>query len=121
MSSNFAQLPSSENSSKEASSQLPPSALVVVPPGEDATNADIGGSNPSVTGPLSNLPVQLDVCILLPSFRVQDLLALTKERVLESGWSSTEDLPLWCGDVQLVWSEFEVVDTKLAVRVTRLV
>jgi hypothetical protein len=29
-------------------------------------------------------------------------------------------LPLAAGDVQLAWSEFEVLDTKLAVRVTRL-
>ncbi len=31
-----------------------------------------------------------------------------------------EDVPLSAGDVQLAWSEFEVVDTQLAVRVTRL-
>jgi hypothetical protein len=29
-------------------------------------------------------------------------------------------MPLCAGDVQLAWSEFEVVDTELAVRVTRL-
>jgi hypothetical protein len=30
-------------------------------------------------------------------------------------------MPLATVDVQLAWSEFEVVDTQLAVRVTRLV
>jgi hypothetical protein len=29
-------------------------------------------------------------------------------------------MPLTSGKVQLAWSEFEVVDTQLAVRVTRL-
>jgi hypothetical protein len=29
-------------------------------------------------------------------------------------------MPLAAGEVQLAWSEFEVVDTQLAVRVTRL-
>jgi hypothetical protein len=29
-------------------------------------------------------------------------------------------MPLAAGDVQLAWSEFEVVDTLLAVRLTRL-
>jgi hypothetical protein len=29
-------------------------------------------------------------------------------------------MPLAAGDVQLAWSEFEVVDSQLAVRVTRL-
>lgn len=70
--------------------------------------------------PLSKLPMQLDVTIPVPSFRVQDLLALEKGSVLETRWSSSEDVPVWCGGSQLVWSEFEVVDQKLAVRVTRL-
>jgi hypothetical protein len=29
-------------------------------------------------------------------------------------------VPLGSGEVQLAWSEFEVVDTQLAVRITRL-
>jgi len=32
-----------------------------------------------------------------------------------------DDVPLSSGNVQLAWSEFEVVDTQLAVRLTRLV
>ncbi|HVJ07595.1 MAG TPA: FliM/FliN family flagellar motor C-terminal domain-containing protein [Acidisarcina sp.] len=70
---------------------------------------------------LAVLPTQLDVCVPLPSFRVSDLLALEPGRVLVSEWGSMEDLPLSCGQVQLVWTEFEVVDQKIAVRVTRLV
>ncbi len=70
--------------------------------------------------PLAGLPMQLDVTIPIPSFRVQDLLALEKGAVLESRWPHAEDVPVWCGGVQLVWTEFEVVDQKLAVRVTRL-
>ena len=52
---------------------------------------------------------------------MQNLLTLEKGQVIESAWSHTEDLPLWSGGVHLVWTEFEVVDQKLAVRVTRLV
>jgi hypothetical protein len=70
--------------------------------------------------PLAGLPMQLDVTVPIPGFRVQDLLALTKEAILESRWPHTDDVPVWCGGVQLVWTEFEVVDQKLAVRVTRL-
>jgi hypothetical protein len=29
-------------------------------------------------------------------------------------------MPLSCGEVQLAWSEFEVMDSHLAVRLTRL-
>jgi Type III flagellar switch regulator (C-ring) FliN C-term len=70
--------------------------------------------------PLAGLPMQLDVTIPIPSFRVQDLLALEKDAVLDCRWPHAEDVPVWCGGVQLVWSEFEVVGQKLAVRVTRL-
>ena len=66
------------------------------------------------------LPLQLDLRVPLPSFRVQQLLSLEKGTVVETAWPHAEDLPLWSGGVQLVWTEFEVVDQKLAVRVTRL-
>ncbi|QNI34158.1 FliM/FliN family flagellar motor switch protein [Alloacidobacterium dinghuense] len=69
----------------------------------------------------AKLPLQLDLRLPLPSFRVQNLLSLEKGQVIESAWPHTEDLPLWSGGVHLVWTEFEVVDQKLAVRVTRLV
>lgn len=85
-----------------------------------------GNSTPGKTGlslaALSaRLRLQLDLCVPLPSFCVQNLLSLEKGQVIESAWPHTEDLPLWSGGVHLVWTEFEVVDQKLAVRVTRLV
>ena len=70
--------------------------------------------------PLAGLPVQLDVTVPIPRFRVQDLLALEKGSILESRWIPGDDVPVWCGGVQLMWTEFELVDQKLAVRVTRL-
>lgn len=82
-------------------------------------------AHPEVTvfaesSPLAGLPMQLDVTIPIRSFRVQDLLTLERGAVLESQWPHTDDVPVWCGGSQLVWSEFEVIDQKLAVRVTRL-
>jgi flagellar motor switch protein FliN len=53
-------------------------------------------------------------------FRVRNLLALAQEQLIESQWTSGIDLPLAAGDVQLAWTEFEVVDNKRAVRVTRV-
>lgn len=70
--------------------------------------------------PLSGLPMQLDVTVPVPQFRVEDLLALEKGVVIESRWSHADDVPVWCGGAQLVWTEFEVLGQKLAVRVTRL-
>jgi len=72
------------------------------------------------SSPLAGLPMQLDVTIPISSFRVRDLLTLDRGSVLASQWPHTDDVPVWCGGSQLVWSEFEVIDDKLAVRVTRL-
>ena len=69
----------------------------------------------------ARLPVELDVTVPLKDFRVRNLLALKPGTLVESQWSQGEDLPLGSGDVQLAWSEFEVVDSQLSVRLTRLV
>ncbi len=70
---------------------------------------------------VARLPVEVDVAVPVRDFRVRHLLALEPGQVIESQWSSGEDTPLAAGDVQLAWTEFEVVDTQMAVRVTRLV
>ena len=41
-------------------------------------------------------------------------------QMLSSAWLSTDDVPLKIGAVQLSWSEFEVVEQRMAVRLTRL-
>lgn len=70
--------------------------------------------------PIPQLPVELAVGVPVRDFRVRQLLALAPGEVIESQWGHGEDLPLASGDVQLAWSEFEVVETRLAVRITRL-
>jgi flagellar motor switch protein FliN/FliY len=70
--------------------------------------------------PVARLPVELDVVIPVRDFRVRNLLALAPGHLIESQWSNGEDVPLAAGHVQLAWSEFEVVESQLAVRVTRL-
>jgi flagellar motor switch protein FliN/FliY len=69
---------------------------------------------------IAALPVELDVSIPVRGFRVRNLLALEPDSLIETQWGHGEDMPLKAGDVQLAWSEFEVVDAQLAVRVTRL-
>jgi len=70
--------------------------------------------------PLARLPVELEVSVEIEKFRVRNLLALEPGQVIETRWVQGDDVPLRSGDVQLAWSEFEVVDTQLAVRITRL-
>lgn len=87
---------------------------------EHAGAATASSARTALTAMAAQLPLQLDLRVPLPKFRVQNLLSLEKGHVIETAWPHTEDLPLWSGGVQLVWTEFEVVDQKLGVRITRL-
>jgi len=71
--------------------------------------------------PVARLPVELDVSVAVADFRVRNLLALEPGQVIESQWGQGQDVPLACGEVRLAWSEFEVVDSQMAVRLTRLI
>lgn len=68
---------------------------------------------------LSRIPMQL-TCSIPLKFRVYDLLGLRPGQTILSEWTSTDDVPLKIGAVQLSWSEFEVVEQRMAVRLTRL-
>jgi flagellar motor switch protein FliM len=74
-----------------------------------------------LSGAIARLPVELDVAVPVRDFRVRNLLSMEPGLVIETQWAHGEDMPLASGDVQLAWSEFEVIETQLAVRVTRLV
>lgn len=78
------------------------------------------GESIPLNGPVARLPVELEVSIPVREFRVRDLLNLGLAQVIQTQWVHDEDMPLGSRDVQLAWSEFEVIDSKLAVRVTRL-
>jgi len=73
-----------------------------------------------MTPVVARLPVEVDVAVPVRGFRVRNLLTLEPGQVIETSWVHGEDMPLCAGEVQLAWSEFEVVETQLAVRVTRL-
>jgi hypothetical protein len=89
-------------------------ALVPAPPSLEPAEAL------ALTPKVARLPVELDVSVPVRNFRVRNLLALEPSHLIESGWGHGEDVPLAAGVVQLAWTEFEVIDTLLAVRVTRL-
>jgi flagellar motor switch/type III secretory pathway protein FliN len=69
---------------------------------------------------LSQLRMSMTAGIVLKGFKVRDLLRLEPGQVVESAWPETEDVPLCVGQVQVAWSEFEVMDQRLVVRLTRL-
>jgi flagellar motor switch protein FliN len=99
------------NSNQPASTQ----ALVPVPP-EQKELLEPARFSPVV----ALLPVELDVTVPVRNFRVRNLLALEPGQLIESQRGHGEDVPLASAEVQLAWSEFEVVESQLAVRITRL-
>jgi flagellar motor switch protein FliN/FliY len=70
---------------------------------------------------LARLAVELDVSIPAREFRVRNLLALEPGQVIRTQWQQGEDMPLAARGAHLAWSEFEVIDSRLAVRIARLV
>ena len=68
---------------------------------------------------LSQLRVTLRAGVVL-RFRVRDLLALKEGQVFESLSPATDDVPVMVGQTQLGWSEFEVQEQRMALRLTRL-
>jgi flagellar motor switch/type III secretory pathway protein FliN len=69
---------------------------------------------------LAKLPVAISAGVAMKRFRVRDVLGLQKGQVFETASPETEDVLLMAGKVHLAWSEFEVVDRRLVVRLTRL-
>jgi hypothetical protein len=69
---------------------------------------------------VARLPIEIDVCVPVRNFRARNLLALERGQVIVSLWRQGDDLPLGARGSQLAWSEFEVIEQKLAVRITRL-
>jgi flagellar motor switch protein FliN/FliY len=80
----------------------------------------VEGDDLEVSGALALLPIELDVAIPVRNFRVRELLALEPGHLIETQWHNGDDVPLAAANVQLAWSEFEVIETEMAVRVTRL-
>lgn len=69
---------------------------------------------------IKRIPVEVDVSIPIRRFRVRDVLALNEGQVIATRWLEGEDMPLAAHGTQLAWTEIEVIDQKLAVRITRL-
>ena len=69
---------------------------------------------------LSGVPLQLYAAAVVPGFKVRDLLRLRPGQIIQTSCESTDNVPVLLSSVQLGWCEFEVVDQRLALRLTRL-
>ncbi len=68
---------------------------------------------------LARIPETLTALVPVRRLTVYDLLSLQAGQVLSTDTALADDIPVKVGLVQLAWSEFEVVERTLAVRLTR--
>lgn len=106
----------------EAEVQSEASALVPVLETNAAATGEPSGMDETrkIPLPFTRLPVDLLVAVPVRNFRLRNLLGIQPGSIYETQWGHGDDLPLNAGEVQIAWVEFEVVDARLAVRVTRL-
>ncbi len=69
---------------------------------------------------LAQLQVTMRAGVRLNHFNVRHLLSLKEGQVLESLSPDTEDVPLMIGQIHVGWSEFEILEQRMALRLTRL-
>jgi flagellar motor switch protein FliN/FliY len=69
---------------------------------------------------VEGLPCTLTVEIPAAGFRVTDLVHLCVGRIIATRWRVGIDVPLRVNGELIAWSEFEIVQNKLAMRLTEL-
>jgi len=66
------------------------------------------------------LPCLLSVEIHVPKFTVADLIRLVPGGLVDTRWTIGDDVPLLINGEIIAWSEFEIVNNHVAVRLTEL-
>jgi flagellar motor switch protein FliN/FliY len=69
---------------------------------------------------VEGLPCVLSVEIPVPGFTVADLVSLQPGRLVNTRWTVGEDVPLRINGELIAWSEFEILNNHVAVRLTEL-
>jgi flagellar motor switch protein FliN len=66
------------------------------------------------------LPCQISVEIEVPRFTVRNLFGLEINSIIDTHWGQGSDVPLKANAHVIGWAEFEVIEDRLAVRLTEL-
>jgi flagellar motor switch protein FliN len=69
---------------------------------------------------VESLPCRLSVEIPVPDFTVADLVRLEPGRLIDTRWTVGADMPLDINGQLIAWSEFEILNNHVAVRLTEL-
>lgn len=67
------------------------------------------------------LPCRLSVALDVPHFTIRDLLALNRNSLVDTRRREGAHVPVLVNGVMVGWAEFDVIDGRLAVRMTEMV
>ncbi len=70
---------------------------------------------------LQAVPLRAAVYVSIPGTTLRSIANLRPGQVLETSWPVTDDVPLRVGDTMLGWAEFDNLDGRMAVRLTKFV
>jgi flagellar motor switch/type III secretory pathway protein FliN len=98
----------------QIASQTQPSAA----PGEISEHTILADER--AWGQVGDLPCDISIEVPVPGFGLKDLLALRRETVLVSRLPTSDSPPLRINGELVAWCDFEVLGTRLAVRITEL-
>ena len=92
---------------------------------EESTSLTIGGNTLALPTPknweaFQLLPCQISLEIPIPGFTIATLLRLAPNDVIDTHWLQGSDVPLRVNGTLIGWTEFEVIDTHLAARLTQI-
>lgn len=66
------------------------------------------------------LPCELYVSLEVPHFTVRDLLSLSVNSLVDTKRREGAHVPVMVNGVMVAWAEFDVIDSRLAVRMTEM-
>jgi flagellar motor switch protein FliN/FliY len=67
------------------------------------------------------LPCELSVALAVPNFTIRDLLSLSVNSLVDTRRREGAHVPVMVNGVMVAWAEFDVIDGRLAVRMTEMV
>jgi flagellar motor switch protein FliN len=67
------------------------------------------------------LPCHLNVALDVPHFTIRDLLSLTVNSLVDTRRREGAHVPVLVNEVMVGWAEFDVIDGRLAVRMTEMI
>jgi len=69
---------------------------------------------------VSGLPCHLSVALPVTGFKVRNLLELEIETVVDTRCNTNNPVPVWVNAVRIGEAEFDVLGTRLAIRINEL-